>query len=98
MTTVPHRGPTVAKVAYEDAEQLYAVRAQLEGFAGEQFATRGSAAEMARLTAAVEEFELVAQSQGQKALLAAKTKFYAILMDGCGMPSFVRCSACYKIG
>lgn len=84
VTTVPHKGPTVSKVDYKDAEQLYAVRALLEGFAGEHFALKGSPADMERLSQAVAEFEAAAHVPDQSALLVAKTKFYAILMEGCG--------------
>ncbi len=84
VTTVPHKGPTVSTIDYEQAEQLYAIRALLETFAGQQFAERASAADMAELTAAVEQFEAAAQAPTRNALLAAKTKFYTVLLDGCG--------------
>jgi DNA-binding GntR family transcriptional regulator len=84
VTTVPHRGPTVSKIEYEDAEQLYAVRALLEGYAGQQFAELGSTADMGRLSTAVEAFEEATKSPDRNALLDAKTQFYAVLMEGCG--------------
>ena len=84
VTTVPHKGPTVSKVDYEDAEQIYAVRALLESYAGEQCALRGSAEEMARLTKAVERFERVAKTGDSKELLDAKNEFYSVILDGCG--------------
>ena len=34
VTTVPHRGPVVSTISLEEAKQLYAARAVLEGFAG----------------------------------------------------------------
>src|SRR4029078_4969135 len=34
VTTVPHRGPVVSTISLEEAKQLYAARAILEGFAG----------------------------------------------------------------
>ena len=84
VTTVPHKGPTVSKVDYEDTEQIYAVRALLEGYAGEEFARRGSAAEMEKLSKAVARFEEAANLNDAKELLAAKTEFYSVLLDGCG--------------
>lgn len=84
VTTVPHKGPTVSTVDYEDAEQLYAVRALLESFAGQQFAERGSAADMQKLGEAVTLIETAAANLDQGKLLFAKTNFYAVLMEGCG--------------
>jgi DNA-binding GntR family transcriptional regulator len=79
----PYRGPAVAMVSVEEARQLYAVRALLEGFAGEQFARRGQPAELAALTEAVERLEaVVAAGAEPTALIEAKTHFYAVLMDG----------------
>ncbi|CAO3436293.1 Transcriptional regulator, GntR family [Azospirillum doebereinerae] len=84
--TVPHRGPIVSTIDYDEAEQLYAVRALLEGFAGQQLAERGTAADIARLEKAVEMFEraVEAPEPDQDALLAAKTAFYAALIEGSG--------------
>ena len=38
VTTVPHRGPLVSTISLEEAKQLYAARAVLEGFAGRECA------------------------------------------------------------
>lgn len=84
VTTIPHKGPTVSKIDYDDAEQIYAVRALLEGYAGEQFARHGSAEEMTKLTKALEHFEAVARTADSKELLAAKVEFYSVMLDGCG--------------
>ena len=39
---VPHRGPVVSEVTVEEAEQLYDVRAMLEGLAARRFAETAS--------------------------------------------------------
>jgi DNA-binding GntR family transcriptional regulator len=84
VTTIPHKGPTVSRVDYDDAEQIYAVRALLEGYAGEQFARHASAEEIMKLGRAVELFEAAAQVKSPKELLSAKDEFYSIMLDGCG--------------
>ncbi|HWA42311.1 MAG TPA: GntR family transcriptional regulator [Hypericibacter adhaerens] len=84
ITTTPHRGPIVSTITYEEAQQLYAFRAVLESYAGQEFARRGSAAEMSRLAEAVAEFEKAASGTNQHELLEAKTHFYSTLMDGSG--------------
>ena len=38
VTTVAHRGPVVSTISLEEAKQIYAARAVLEGFAGREFA------------------------------------------------------------
>ena len=38
VNTVPHRGPAVSTISLEEARQLYAARAVLEGFAGRECA------------------------------------------------------------
>lgn len=83
VTAQPYRGPIVAIVSADEARQLYAVRALLEGFAGEQFALRGEPDEMEALTKAVEKLEaVIAAGAEPTALIEAKTHFYAVLMDG----------------
>jgi DNA-binding GntR family transcriptional regulator len=84
VSTVAHRGPTVSRISYEEAEQLYAVRGLLEGYAGQQFADQGSSHDMARLAQAVEGFEDSVKTKDGAAILQAKTEFYAVLMDGSG--------------
>ncbi|QCI69431.1 GntR family transcriptional regulator [Phreatobacter stygius] len=84
VNTVPHRGPEVSSITYDEARQLYQVRGLLEGFAGRNFAEQGSEAEIAALGAAVERFAAAAAGTERGELIAAKTHFYAVLMDGAG--------------
>jgi DNA-binding GntR family transcriptional regulator len=87
VTTVPHRGPTVSRISVEEAEQLYAVRGLLEGYAGRRFAERDHALlkdELKALSLAMAAIEKAAKGSDHKALINAKTAFYAALMDGSG--------------
>lgn len=85
VTSVPHRGPVVSTISVDEARQLYAVRALLEGFAGECFAKHGSDADVAALGAAVDRLEDVIARGGERGeLVEAKTAFYAVLMQGGG--------------
>lgn len=84
VVTVPHRGPEVSSINVEEARQLYDVRALLEGFAGRAFAEQGSEAALGELRQTVAGFRQAA-AQGDRALLvAAKTRFYSVLMEGAG--------------
>jgi len=89
ITSHPHRGPSVSNVSPEEAIQLYAVRALLESYSGQQFALKGTDAEIARLEANVEAFAEAAkrfqadpQPQTRRGLIEAKTAFYTCLMEG----------------
>lgn len=89
ITTYPHRGPVVSAITYEEAFQLYKVRALLEGFSGQEMAERGSPEEIAKLEAAAAAFEQAALGSDQAVLIEAKTRFYDCLMEG-GGNMFVR--------
>jgi DNA-binding GntR family transcriptional regulator len=84
VNTIPHRGPVVSTISLEEAKQLYAARAVLEGYAGRECArlhdpviARRIGAALVRLKAATAESNLLAS-------LEAKTEFYAALITGCG--------------
>lgn len=83
VNTVPHRGPMVSTISLEEARQLYAARAVLEGFAGRECArlhdpavVRKIGEALGRLKVALAEFDMIA-------VLEAKTDFYAALIGGC---------------
>jgi DNA-binding GntR family transcriptional regulator len=83
VNTVPHRGPMVSTISLEEARQLYAARAVLEGFAGRECArlhdptvVRKIGHALTRLKAALAEADMIA-------VLEAKTDFYAALIGGC---------------
>ncbi|MEJ1974844.1 MAG: GntR family transcriptional regulator [Acetobacteraceae bacterium] len=87
VTTVPHRGPTVSRISVEEAEQLYAVRGLLEGYAGRRFAERDHALlkdELKAFSLAMTALEKATRGSDHKALIYAKTAFYAALMEGGG--------------
>lgn len=84
ITIIPHRGPMVTVVTRDDAEQIYAIRAVLEGYAAREFARIAPAAEVARLRSAVEALEHAAAAGPGPALVAAKADFYKVMFAGCG--------------
>lgn len=84
ITSVPHRGPVVTRISVEEAKQLYAVRALLEGAAGRASAERRSPDALVQMFAAVDELEAAAKADNRDALIKAKTRFYDALMRGCG--------------
>jgi DNA-binding GntR family transcriptional regulator len=84
VTTIPHRGPSVSTISLEEARQLYAVRALLEGHAGREFARRRKPEDLRDLGAAVKRFARAAKTGDRSELIQAKTEFYSALMRGGG--------------
>jgi DNA-binding GntR family transcriptional regulator len=84
VTAHPHRGPVVSSISPDEARQLYAVRALLEGYAGRQAALLRDEKIIEELYAAVDRFESAAGSGDNASLIKAKTDFYAALLRGCG--------------
>lgn len=84
VTTIPHRGPIVSTITAEEAAQLYDLRALLEGYAGRECARRRDPSIIARLRTQYARMVAVAGNEDRSDLLAAKTEFYAALLEGCG--------------
>ncbi|MFC6486516.1 GntR family transcriptional regulator [Nitratireductor sp. GCM10026969] len=81
--TVSQRGPVVAVIDMEEARQLYAVRALLEGYAGKEFARNATDAEVEELSEAVDAIKAdIGKDDIGPNMLGAKSRFYAVLMRG----------------
>lgn len=74
------RGTVVATLTPEVAQEIYEVRASLEGMAGRLFANRANDAERRELQRAALALEEAAEDPRQ--YLTSKRKFYAVLVDG----------------
>lgn len=81
---VPHRGPVVATLSLKEAQDIYRVRAELEGLAAELFATDASEDARARLVEAFEQLKVTAGSADSLERLKAKNAFYDCLIKGAG--------------
>lgn len=79
------RGTVVAAPTRERAEQLYEVRAELEGMAAELFALRADAEQRAALRRAFAAIEDAAE-RGDGGMLAAKDELYRVLIEGARNP------------
>ena len=83
VSTVPHRGPVVSTISLEEARQLYAARAVLEGFAGRECARLRDPAVVRRMGDALTRLKAAFTKADMIAVLEAKTDFYAALIGGC---------------
>lgn len=84
VTTVLHRGLTVARMTEDEAREIYAVRALMEGYAARQFTQLASDGAVADLGDTVRALHEAANKQSRKLLIKAKTRFYDVILDNCG--------------
>lgn len=82
VVNIPHKGLVVATMTREEADEVYQVRAAVEGLAGRLFAERATDEQRAALQAALAAVEAAAQAAAPPALVAAKDHFYAVLVEG----------------
>ena len=84
VVNIPYKGMVVATMTREEAEEIYQVRAMLEGLAGRLFAERATPEQRAALQGALSGVEAAHRSGELQALVAAKDHFYEVLLGGCG--------------
>ncbi|XYD10672.1 GntR family transcriptional regulator [Methylobacterium sp. NMS12] len=82
--TVPHRGPVVASISVEEARQLYALRAVLEGYAAHEFATQATDAAIQQFGRAAADLREAAGSGDTDRVLRAKGILYDVMLSHCG--------------
>lgn len=81
---IPNKGIIVGTVTRSEAEDIYQVRAALEGLAGSLYAERATVEGIAALQQAMQAIEEAYQQADERALLHAKNQFYDVLLRGCG--------------
>jgi DNA-binding GntR family transcriptional regulator len=84
VVNIPQRGLVVATMTLQEAEEIYQVRAAVEGQAGRLFAERANGEHQAALQGALSAVEVALQSAVVPTLAAAKDHFYAVLLAGSG--------------
>ncbi len=84
VTNIPHKGVVVAIMTRAEAEEIYQVRAVVEGLAGRLCAEHLTDVLEEALKTAMERIESAHQAGDLVALVAAKEQFYQVLLSGCG--------------
>ena len=79
---LPNRGPVVAEVSLEEADEIYQVRAVLEGLAGRLFTKNRDQAELRALRTSLGELRKATELGAPGKALAAKEMFYGCLLTG----------------
>jgi DNA-binding GntR family transcriptional regulator len=84
LLTAGARGLAVSCITAREAQDIYAVRAALEGLVAEQFAAQADAPALDRLNTAVESLRRAYEAQRIDRIIAAKREFYDCLCSGAG--------------
>lgn len=81
---VPNRGPQVPMLSWKAAEEIYDVRALLEGEAASRCATTISTQEIAALSLALNAFRKATKTKDPAGRVRATADFYRIILRSCG--------------
>lgn len=81
---LPNQGPIVAELSWEDARQIYDIRAALESTAVADCARLADSTIKARLQKALNQLERFSKDQSPLSILDATTEFYEIVFEASG--------------
>jgi DNA-binding GntR family transcriptional regulator len=84
VTIQPNRGPSVTEITWTQAQQIYEVRALLEGEAAALFASRAAEGDIRALKESLQRFQKADATGDALERLSATTQFYEIILNGCG--------------
>ncbi len=80
----PFKGPSVAKIGWVEAQQIYEVRALLEGQAAYLFAGCATRPQIAEMERALRQFEEAVREDDAASRLSHTDAFYNVMIEGCG--------------
>jgi len=78
---IANRGPVVRALSLDEARELYAIRAVLEGLAARIFAAQASDDQIRRLLATLDEIEAAYATDDARLVVTSKNRFYAVLYE-----------------
>ena len=84
ITLEPHRGPSVTRITYEQAEEIYEVRSSLEAQACIGFALRAGSADTERLRQAHAALRTATEAGDVDGVLSGSDDFYGAILTGGG--------------
>jgi GntR family transcriptional regulator, trigonelline degradation regulator len=85
--TIPNKGPIVRQLTRAEAEDLYQIRAVLEGLAARMFVANASPRDIAALKDALDRTTAAYRDSTPDVILTVKNEFYNILFAGAGSES-----------
>jgi DNA-binding GntR family transcriptional regulator len=84
ITIVPNRGPSVSEITWDEARQIYDVRALLEGEAAALVAANATAEEKRDMAQALKAFVAADDADDAMGRLTSTSRFYDVMLRGCG--------------
>jgi DNA-binding GntR family transcriptional regulator len=84
VTITPNRGATVAVVNWDEAAEIYDVRALLEGEAGHRFARLATGPDIEKMQRALRKFARASEKNDLRKLVSSTEEFYEVLLQRCG--------------
>ncbi len=81
---IPNKGPVVRELSRAEAEDLYQIRAVLEGLAARLFVQHASGEQVAQLESALDVVVVAYGSGDANRVLETKNRFYDVLFAGAG--------------
>jgi DNA-binding GntR family transcriptional regulator len=84
VTIIPNRGPQIPLLTWRQAEEIYQVRALLEGEAAALCARRATRVQVEAMRAALADFEKAVRDDDGARRLTATAEFYRAMQDGAG--------------
>ncbi len=84
IANVPNKGPVVRALSLAEAQDLYTIRAVLEGLAARLFVQNAGDAEVQRLTQALDVVVGAYERGDAQEVLETKNRFYQALFEGTG--------------
>jgi DNA-binding GntR family transcriptional regulator len=79
---IPNKGPVVRTLTAEEAEDIYRIRAVLQGLAAQQFIANADEQQLAALEDALAAVVAAYDSGSAEQTVETKTRFYDVLIDG----------------
>lgn len=81
---IPNRGPSVAEITWEEAKEMYDVRAILEGEAAALLAERATGEQKRAMAQALTAFAKADEADDAIGRLTSTSRFYEVMLQGCG--------------
>ena len=81
---IPNKGPVVRELTLDEARDLYAIRAVLEGLAARRFVEHATAEQIEKLERALTAVGKAYKGGETERILEAKNSFYDVLFEGAG--------------
>jgi DNA-binding GntR family transcriptional regulator len=81
---IPNKGPSVAEISWKEAQDIYYVRALLEGEAVALFTKQATPADVAKAKFALRDFVKAHETDDALEKVRSTSEFYGTILKGCG--------------